>query len=64
LSYGAFRFGRFEGDSALLEVFHLEDVFVVGGRLEVDEEHGEGELSTVLLDVPYISDLVAELFDF
>jgi hypothetical protein len=45
-------------------VFHLEDVFVVGGRFKVDEEHGEGELSAVLRDVPDVSDLMAELFDF
>jgi hypothetical protein len=64
LCYGAFWFGRFESDSALLKVFHLEDVFVVGGRLKVDEEHGEGELSAVLRDYPDVSDLMAELFDF
>jgi hypothetical protein len=64
LCYGAFWFRRFESDSALLKVFHLEDVFVVGGRLKVDEKHGEGELSTVMRDVPDISDLMAELFDF
>jgi hypothetical protein len=31
----SFWFGGFEGDAALLEVFHLEDVFVVGGGLKV-----------------------------
>jgi hypothetical protein len=30
LCYGAFRFGRLEVYTALLEVFHLEDVLVVG----------------------------------
>jgi hypothetical protein len=48
----------------LLEVFHLEDVFVVGGGLKVNEKHGEGELGAMVSVVPYVGDVVAELLDF
>jgi hypothetical protein len=44
----------------LLEVFHLEDVFVVGSGLKVNEKHGEGELGAMVSDVPYVGDVEAE----
>jgi hypothetical protein len=44
---------RFKFDLALLKEF-LEDVFVVGCRFEINEEHGEGELGESVLDVEYV----------
>jgi hypothetical protein len=55
---------RFECNFAVLEVLELEDVLVGGGRLQVHEEHGEGEFGARLLYIPDIGDLVAEVFDF
>jgi hypothetical protein len=60
----SFWFGGFEYDAALLEVFHLEDVFVVGSGLKINEEHGEGELGAMVSDVPYVGYVVAEQLNF
>jgi hypothetical protein len=45
---------RFKFDFALLKEFHLEDVFVVGCRFEINEEHGEGEFGETMLNVEYV----------
>jgi hypothetical protein len=50
----SFVVSRFKFDLALLKEFHLEDVFVVGSRFEINEEHGEGELGESMLDVEYV----------
>jgi hypothetical protein len=55
---------RFKFYSTLLEVLNLEDVLVGGGRLQVHKEHGEGEFGVILLNVPDIGDLVAEVLNF
>jgi hypothetical protein len=47
--------GRFKFDSALLKVFDLKDVFVVGSRFEANEEHGQREFGVTVLDIEYIS---------
>jgi hypothetical protein len=51
----SFVVGRFKFDSALLKVFDLKDVFVVGSGFEVNEEHGEREFGVMVLDIEYIS---------
>jgi hypothetical protein len=46
-----FAIGGLKFDITLLEVFYLEDLFVVGGRFEVHEKHGEGGLGDMVFDV-------------
>jgi hypothetical protein len=38
----------------LLYVFDIEYIFVIPGRLQFDEEHGEWKFGSVLLNVPNI----------
>jgi hypothetical protein len=45
---------RFKFDILLLKEFHLEDVFVVWCRFEINEEHGKGEFGESMLDVEYV----------
>jgi hypothetical protein len=46
--------GRFKFYFALLYVFDIEYILVIQGRLQFDEEHGEWEFVSVLLNVPNI----------
>jgi hypothetical protein len=43
--------GGLSFDLTLLEVFYLEDLFVVGGGFEAHEKHGEEGLGDTVFDV-------------
>jgi hypothetical protein len=60
----SFVVGRFKFDSALLKIFDLKNVFVVGSRFEVNEEHGEREFGLTVLDIEYISYGMTQLLNF
>jgi hypothetical protein len=47
----SFVIGGLKFDLTLLEVFYLEDLFIVGGGFEVHEKHGEGGLGDTVFDV-------------
>jgi hypothetical protein len=47
-----------------LHVFDIEYIFVIRGRLQFDEEHGEWEFGSVLLNVPKTHSKARELKDY
>jgi hypothetical protein len=53
-----FLFGQIEFYFALLYIFYIEYVLVIGGRLQFYKKHGKSFLSSVLFNVPDICDRV------
>ena len=57
------RIGGFKLNFTLLEVFNLEYFFVVGGRFQVYEKHGEGKFGDAVFDVVDVSYGVAKFLN-
>jgi hypothetical protein len=53
--------GRFEPNFALLQEFNIEDVPVVWGRQEVNEEYGERLFGEVVFNIPNVGDFVPQV---